>query len=100
MTTESTPGHAGRARRVWHALGLLLLMPLIAGFSVASVQIYLGTGIRFLPMAMVASIALAAYALNRLTDGEEDRLNMPGEAGRYKLSGAANLILATLVMSG
>lgn len=52
-------------------------MPAIAALSVISVQIYLGSGIRLLPLTMVMGLALIIYALNGLSDRVEDGHNNP-----------------------
>lgn len=91
---------AGQSAR--DVLGVLLLMPINAGVCIASVQIYLGQGVRLLPAVMVAALALAGYALNRLTDGAEDRRNDPLGAPARRRFGMALLVLAgtTIVAAG
>lgn len=82
-TSPVEPGFAAPApsgRGPWHSLSLLAIVPLVAGFGVPSVQLYLGEGIRLLPLIMVACLALAVYALNRLTDKDEDDWNLSEDA--------------------
>jgi 4-hydroxybenzoate polyprenyltransferase len=57
------------------AVLLLLLMPTVAASVVLGVQLYLGEGVRYPTMMMVASLALFIYAANGLSDGAEDTVN-------------------------
>ncbi len=56
------------------------MMPVISGIGLGSVQIYLGLGLRPLPILVVSSLALFIYAFNRVTDHEEDLVNISGSA--------------------
>ena len=57
------------------AVLLLLLMPAVAASVVLGVQLYLGGGVRYPTMMMVASLALFIYAANGLSDSAEDAVN-------------------------
>src|SRR3954469_12431685 len=68
------------SRGIAQSLVLLFMMPIISGIGLGSVQIYLGLGLRALPIFMVSSLALFIYALNRVTDREEDLVNISENA--------------------
>lgn len=82
------PGTTSKSASGIAALVPILLMPVIAAFSVFSVQTYLGLGVRLLPLTMVAALALIIYALNGLSDRAEDGHNNPqlaAAATRYSI---------------
>jgi 4-hydroxybenzoate polyprenyltransferase len=84
------------------AVLLLLLMPALAAGVVLSVQLYLGGGIRYGAMVMVASLALFTYATNGLSDGVEDAVNDSVRAAALRSSAVWTLALAVagMLLSG
>lgn len=81
------------------ALVLLLFMPAVAGSVVLGVQLYLGAGVSYPTLLMVASLALFIYAANGLSDGVEDTANDAARAVALRRSALWTLAVATTGLS-
>jgi len=75
------------------------MMPLISGIGLGSVQIYLGLGLRPLPIFVVSSLALFIYAFNRVTDHEEDLVNVSGSADALYRSAVLQTAIAGALLA-
>ncbi len=76
------------------ALLLLLLMPAVAASVVLGAQLYLGRGVRYSTMLMVASLALFIYAANGLSDSVEDVANNAAKADALRRHAVWTLALS------